>query len=1068
MSLTQTVLEIESQEDWENNTSLDSEKPEVIEDGSLRLGQIVHVVEGEDFDDVSVIEEDAEYSGGEISVKDGFERTYSTEFDLDYSFSEWGYSFREELFFDGDTDTENRLEVFRENNSISRIDDYTVLRDDIGWINIIDNNIQIDKGSVQFEIESGVGDGGLNNNILGVDVFAFYDNSQIEDTSFDNQVHEDDGFLDEPELYPDSREITLNEISTTFDVLEVEVDSVWTDVSENQAIFITSGDETKSLENTDGGVVEFENPTQNIEITLRLSNYGSRDSATPRFGFLTQKCSEIVVEATEFVELDASVSSTDNEQGGLFSGERLYESKVRSLDQEESQLRGVGPNFILGRIDQGVDREQSKPELLRVFVPGSVQPAQDRESSTANRVLSTEDFVLRFDSLGESADITVLQGSVVEEYGKQYRAKAFVFRNEWENVVEDVDKINEEILLIRDGSEEFRGRLVSYVNKGDEVKLEIGSFEEDALDAPPTGATVPLAGVSDEDVVENAINRVSTLDVDFVDVLDDDMSFLFSNSSPAKMIREVQRTTGAFVEYTNDKTVNYLESLGEDKTNLPPIGPNEQNVSEDFTVKEDEREEFTHVRVLGASQGESQIKAEAVVSTFEEGDDRQVWRKYTDSEITSNERAQSVADSIIDEYENEPRTLTVETTIFNREVNLGDQFRVVSDRDRVDRDLRVVKVEKVFQGSNIVYITELANRLLTRITDGEKQRRDVEKFNEGFQGDVVTLNSGGYRSPVNSSNSYVLSVRKPEDVVGELSAEIEIEGLPYRTYHSGSGDGGGVVSTTEDGGENDDTTFGGGFVSSTTEDGGGVQKIQTSGENSEFGQEAQSSETGGDVINDSGWNSVGSITESEAQAVLFSVVARNQSSTQPRARISAGGEAFPSDDGVVIAGAGGSGDGLEDFIGGGTAISAPVDELSYTLQVNVGDGEAIIYWAAQAWGPHNHDVNIEVEEHSHDFEVDEHVHSFDWLHSHEVSLPDHRHDPEPGIIEFPEELPSNVGVSVNGETVSTNVGNGQFTEVVDIGGLLEEGFNRIEITSDSLGHIRGTVAADFYRQITAE
>lgn len=81
---------------------------------------------------------------------------------------------------------------------------------------------------------------------------------------------------------------------------------------------------------------------------------------------------------------------------------------------------------------------------------------------------------------------------------------------------------------------------------------------------------------------------------------------------------------------------------------------------------------------------------------------------------------------------------------------------------------------------------------------------------------------------------------------------------------------------------------------------------------------------------------------------------------------------------------------------------------------------------------------------------------------------EHTHEPEPGIIEFPSETPSNVSVVVNGTTVETGVGDGEFTEVVDIGGLLEEGFNRIEIESASLGHVRGTVAADYYRQITID
>ena len=611
-------------------------------------------------------------------------------------------------------------------------------------------------------------------------------------------------------------------------------------------------------------------------------------------------------------------------------------------------------------------------------------------------------------------DLTVLEASTTFEYGKQARAEVVVFREEWQEIVDDVDKINEEVNLIRNGIEEFRGRLVSYDNNGDEVKLDIGSFEEDALDAQPTDATEPIVGVADTVVVENAIDRVDTLSAGSIEELDDDVSFLFSNSSPAKMIREVQRSTGAFVNYTNDKGVEYVEQLGDDKTELTPIGPAEQNVSESFVVKEDEREEFTHVRVLGASQGNAQIRAESVSSNYDSDTDREVWRKYSDIEITSEDRAQKVADAIMDEYENEARTLEVETTIFDIDANLGDRFRVVSERDGIDRDLQVVKVRNVFQGANTVHRVTLSNRLLTRLTDQEKQRRDVEKFNEGFEGDVISFTSGGYRAPVDSGNSYILSVRKPDDVVRELSAELEVEGLPYRAYSSGAAAGGDHTHEVE-------------IPFSNLSHG---HSLNMDGHSHSLNMDGHSHSLNMDAHDHSFEYGVPQHTHGIVDGVHNVDTDTTFAAGHQHEYFKTIGMGGPTDASLT-------GSTTDTETTGGTAVSTATGGTA--LSTTTGGAATQEFF---------------------DDEVSTTLAGEDDV--------EHQHPPEPGIIEFEDETPSGVDVLVNGSLVKTNVGEGIFTEVVDIGGELTAGFNQIELTSESLGHIRGTVAADFYRQITAE
>jgi hypothetical protein len=97
----------------------------------------------------------------------------------------------------------------------------------------------------------------------------------------------------------------------------------------------------------------------------------------------------------------------------------------------------------------------------------------------------------------------------------------------------------------------------------------------------------------------------------------------------------------------------------------------------------------------------------------------------------------------------------------------------------------------------------------------------------------------------------------------------------------------------------------------------------------------------------------------------------------------------------------------------------------------------------------------------------------------ELWLPEHTHAPDPGVIEsFPDNpnanangelLPSNVDILVNGNTVATDVGSGEFETVVDITGTLnEDTFNTIAASSDSTGHIRLTAYSETYKQIGQE
>ena len=569
---------------------------------------------------------------------------------------------------------------------------------------------------------------------------------------------------------------------------------------------------------------------------------------------------------------------------------------------------------------------------------------------------------------GTEEQLTVLDGTVTNQYNNQAHADIQVIRSEWRDIEDSIDDINDEFFVLDAGSKEFGGRLVDTTNKEDHVLVEIGSFEEDALDAEPTSATLEFVGVPDSDIVEDAISRVPELNVGVVETIDNDISVLFSNSSPAGMIREMQKTTRALVRYNFDKTVDYIEKPD---TISGRVGPGESNVEDTFDVTLKERDEFTHIRVLGSQEGQARIEAEAVLASYDGG--REIWRKYADKSINKESRAQSIADEIAAEADEEDKRVRVETVVFGESFEVGDRLETVSVQDNLDQVLRVVKKKNLLEGATDVAELELSSRIIIDEEDDEKRRRDVERFNQGFQGDVVTINSGGYRAPVDSGLSYVFSVRKPDDVVKELTAEIEIDALPYRAYS------GGAASS------------------------GGFHRHNVSFSIDDHSHEFEVPSHNHDVTIESPFHTH-SVTQFAFQ----------------------GGETFEEE-------------GHTHLYNEAEGTGGPTSRQEETV---TSDGGGFVDDTTDDGG------------------------GFFTSETTSNEAGEHTHDPDPGVSEFGSLTPSDVSVVVNGTEIASDVGSGTFTEVVDISGALDPGFNTVEVTSDALGHIRATAFLDLYRQIT--
>ena len=659
---------------------------------------------------------------------------------------------------------------------------------------------------------------------------------------------------------------------------------------------------------------------------------------------------------------------------------------------------------------------------------------------------------------GSTDTLNIFSGQITENWREQTRAEVEVDRFVWQSIVDDVDKINDEFYVSVDGTREFGGRLVDYSNEEDSVILEIGSFEEDALTAKPTDPTEVLSG-DDRDIVLDALSRIPNLSAGNVDTISQNIEFTFSNASPAKMIRDCQVTSGGFIKYNPDKTVDY-EALPTGSSNVATVGPSESNVQDDFNVIENEREEFTNIRVLGAGEGDSQIEAEGSVSNVS---GRESWGTYTDSSINSQSRANEILDNLIAEYEEDPQTLKVETLVFGENLEVGSKVQAVSNVDNIDEKMTVISASQLLEGNQDVYDVVLSNRLLSEVDIGRQQRQSIADFNSAYQGQVVTINSGGYRAPIDDGVPYEFSVRIPDDVIEELTAEIEIETLPYRSYGSF--------------GEHSHEFS----IENHTHD-ATIDVTPTSGDNSEFGtpQTNASSVSGVDVTGASN-KVVDSFTVNSDSSFLF---------VSLQSRVTAGAEGditfnlYNSSTGTQITPdvkrrakgdeitvdekADENGDGTAEVIETQTVTNNDLDYVgAQFVAANNFSGDTIeVRVTTSSPGPETLTLNTEhfvAGTHTHDVSISETVTTTQGGASSGTSDTEVAFDP--GVNNYPNELPSNVAVKVNGNTVQSNIGDGDFNEVVSIEGELTQGFNLISVTSDTLGHVRATAFIDVYRQI---
>lgn len=616
---------------------------------------------------------------------------------------------------------------------------------------------------------------------------------------------------------------------------------------------------------------------------------------------------------------------------------------------------------------------------------------------------------------GATRRIPVDAAELTRRYGEEDRAKVDISWRVWNALEGHVDRANDAWRLYWQNRVIHGGRLADDARQGVVAELMIGSWEEDARDAKPTPPGHRFENVSDTTIFQDAVDRVPTLSAGTVEEVVASTSMVFPRSSPAGMIRSLARSTGAEVKYRADQTVDYVRRLGQDTGQ--ELSPDADAVGQ-LTPQVDRRDGVTHILVRGAGEGDAQIEATAIAASFSAGD-REVWRSHRDKELTKQEQADRVAEKLMAEIDNAPRHLVVEAQDVDvfPPPEIGDGYRVSDRRRGLDEEvLRVTELRWTFDrdGAQFARLV-LGNRPFHDARQRNAERRQISRFAGGYEGVSVPINDTISRQPVSGSINAVGHVFVPDDVVQELDARLLVEGLAYRAYSSGAASSGGTTTS--------ETTSGGGG----SLDPNGTDESSTvtlaSGDDHTFTFTIPSGDGNGlyayiDVGVFVGWGA--------NEELSVDVTIRESGGSVKRRPWSRRGK---------------------------------VTDLSrFKNSINLASGDA------------RDDLEVRITNHaggSRDFKI-----FIDWFavqdHAHGVGVdhPSHTHPPDPGITEF-SRFPENVDVLVDGASagVSLGDGTGAFQQEVDIGGMLTSGFNKIELTSDSLGHIRANLFADVFRQV---
>lgn len=412
--------------------------------------------------------------------------------------------------------------------------------------------------------------------------------------------------------------------------------------------------------------------------------------------------------------------------------------------------------------------------------------------------------------------VEVIETDPIEfSFEKQEFARVFVKRDEIDE--SNFERGQTEFLLVNSSGDtaseaEFGGVLRDIKRQESVSEIVVESFERYAKDATPTSGDDLYKNTSADTIVQDAIDSIPQLSAGSVESVGGSISTVFSHASQAKKIRTAANAVGAEIRYNPDKTVDFLQRRGSDRSSSLTLSPDNQNITGDFSAdKISGDKDITHLRIIGAGEGVHQETVNYVpqsdstdwsdldnvftynASHWSDGD-RFEWTVKAAKEQQSVDGLKELANSIISDVQEE--IIEVETEVVGEDLSLGDTVRVEYPEEQINGvDLRVVELDKKRSNKGIFDRVTLSSRRVSRNeTEGQKERADLENYNRSFEGTPVTIGVSGGRQSVKPSLPYQMTFYYPDEVEYEHRTNLRIKSLPFRASVTNSDD---VVESLE-------------------------------------------------------------------------------------------------------------------------------------------------------------------------------------------------------------------------------------------------------------------------------
>lgn len=315
--------------------------------------------------------------------------------------------------------------------------------------------------------------------------------------------------------------------------------------------------------------------------------------------------------------------------------------------------------------------------------------------------------------------------------GKQSELEVNLSRtvNQDLSITEDEDWLR----FDKDGATEFQGVIRSTKKPtSSQLNVFVDSFERLAKEAEPSPQNFEFNDVADTSPVEQAINDVSQLSVGTVENVKSGLTFSFDFVSPARRLRIVRSTTNAHIRYNADQTVDYVASIGSDRT-ATQISPQSDNVEKFEPRLAGGNKTYNKAVVLGGGGGDAKTVVEVTADNYSSGE-RERWITLSNRDLNDSDTLREYGEEVINQLS--IQHIDVNTKIRGLNVSIGDVFTVLYDKKDINRELEAKEVSTHYSPLGVYQNVRFKTADIGRIDRFDEISEDIERFNRS-EGDRV-------------------------------------------------------------------------------------------------------------------------------------------------------------------------------------------------------------------------------------------------------------------------------------------------------------------------------------------